>query len=178
MAFTAFRTWVLNEVITFTLLNQQVRDNGLILKTSIADDGTLAGILFSRTSANFIKNANTTLSDVTGLSFAIGASEVWLFWLALYYTSGTVPDLKFTFTVPAGCVGSHGLLDAQNSSSAGIEVVTAIPTSGSTQSALITGLAINSTTAGTIQLQAAQNVSDASDSKIFANSHIMAIKVG
>ncbi len=152
--------------------NTYIRDNLNFLNTEQP-----AWVKVNRTTAVFTKNANTTLSDVTGLSFAIAANETWLFWIALYYSSGTTPDLKFTFTVPSGCTGSQGFVGALNSTSASITVTTVIPAAGSAQVATISGLAINSTTAGTIQLQAAQNVSDASDSTIFANSHLLAVRI-
>lgn len=41
MAWTAPRTWVSGELVTAALMNSALRDNLLILKTSIADDGSL-----------------------------------------------------------------------------------------------------------------------------------------
>ena len=41
MAFTAFRTWAAGAVLTAAQLNEQLRDNGLILKTSLSDLGML-----------------------------------------------------------------------------------------------------------------------------------------
>ena len=37
------RTWTAGEVVTAAMMNQHVRDNMNILKTSIADDGTIRG---------------------------------------------------------------------------------------------------------------------------------------
>jgi len=42
MAWTAPRTWVSGELVTSTQLNEQLRDNLLLLKTNIADDGTIS----------------------------------------------------------------------------------------------------------------------------------------
>lgn len=41
MAWTAPRTWATSELVTALLLNAQLRDNLLILKTNIADDGSI-----------------------------------------------------------------------------------------------------------------------------------------
>jgi hypothetical protein len=41
MAWTAPRTWVAGETVTATMMNAHVRDNLLVLKTSIANDGSL-----------------------------------------------------------------------------------------------------------------------------------------
>ena len=41
MAFTSFRTWVAGDVLTAAQLNEQVKNNGLILKTSLSDLGML-----------------------------------------------------------------------------------------------------------------------------------------
>jgi hypothetical protein len=42
VSFTAYATAVAGSILTAAFWNQQVRDNGNVLKTSIADDGTLA----------------------------------------------------------------------------------------------------------------------------------------
>ncbi len=175
MTFTAFRTWVAGEVPTAALLNAQVRDNGLILKTSIADDGTLAGILFSRTTSDFIKNANTTLGDVSGLSFPIAASEVWLFYVGLSLDSSVTADIKLGLTAPSGATGRWG--NTLNAVSASIASNLTAATIGTDELYIITGLVVNSTNAGTVQLQAAQNTSDATNTTIFTHSHILAVKV-
>lgn len=175
MAFTAFRTWVAGEVPTDALLNAQIRDNGLILKTSIADDGTLSALLASRTTSDFIKNANTTLGDVTGLSFAIGASEVWAFLAAAYYISNASADLKYNLTVPSGASGRYGVSQGTQVT---IGTTIVLGTDGTDDSHVFVGTVVNSTTAGTVQLQAAQNSSHASNTTIYTNSSMLAVKIG
>lgn len=43
MSFTAYATAVAGSILTAAFWNQQVRDNGLVLKTSIANDGRING---------------------------------------------------------------------------------------------------------------------------------------
>lgn len=178
-SFTAFRTWVAGEVVTAALLNAQLRDNGIILKTSIADDGTLAGILFSRTTSDFVKNENTTLGDVTGLSFAIGANEVWMLRIIAILTSHTNADIKYDITVPSGAVGRWGVMRNALTLEATIGTpITGMATQGVDEHMIIHALVVNSTTPGSVQLQAAQNASHASNTTIYTHSHILATKVG
>ena len=71
MAFTTFRTWVPLEVVTAAMLNEQVRDNGNVLKTYIDNDGShrtlVKGFAFSSGQGNAGGGADTQLTsyDVT-----------------------------------------------------------------------------------------------------------------
>ena len=172
------KTWVNAETPTAAGYNVEFRDRFDILKTPIADDGTLAGLLFSRTTSNFVKNANTTFGDVTGLNFSIAATKVWLFWCSVYAKSGVTPGLKFRLTFPSGATGRWGVSRGTSEASGILTAVIAPGTTGNDSIYMCTGLVVNSTTPGTMQVQAAQNVSNASDSTIYTNSHILAVKVG
>lgn len=44
MAWTAPRTWIVGELVTETRLNEQVRDNLLVLKTGLTDAGKIIAI--------------------------------------------------------------------------------------------------------------------------------------
>lgn len=46
MAWTTPRTWIPGELVTATMMNEQIRDNMSILKTSINDDGSLKSAVF------------------------------------------------------------------------------------------------------------------------------------
>ncbi len=65
---TAPRTWVHGELVTETQLNQQIRDNELILKTSISNNGlTWSGAV---TLPNAVKVSGTKTDNVTVKSLA------------------------------------------------------------------------------------------------------------
>jgi hypothetical protein len=65
MAWTTPRTWAAGETVTSSMMNAHVRDNLNVLKTSIADDGTLV--------------APQTLSSQTGSVANVAATETTLF---------------------------------------------------------------------------------------------------
>jgi hypothetical protein len=178
---TATKTWS-SEILTDSGLNQYIGTSGNldVLKSSIADDGTLAGILFSRTTADFVKNANTTLADVTGLSFAIGSNDVWLFWVGASGISNTIADWKVGLTFPSGASGRWSALTGGSGGNQKSDVIANSLNCigvGSDEPLIMFGTVVNSSTAGTVQVQAAQNTSHASNTTIYTNSHILAIKV-
>ncbi len=73
---TAPRTWVHGELVTETQLNQQIRDNELILKTSISNNGTTwSGNV---TLPNAVKVSGTKTDNVTvkSLAYIDGANHV------------------------------------------------------------------------------------------------------
>jgi hypothetical protein len=151
--------------------NTYVRDNLNFLKTEKPD-----WVSVNRTTSDFIKNANTTLSDVTGLSFSIAASEAWLWWASVYFLSDVTADLKIGITFPSGAAGRYGGI-AEDSRSVVLSASTAFPSNGADELLIVAGLVVNSTTAGTLQIQAAQNASDVSNTTIYTHSSVLAIRV-
>lgn len=132
----------------------------------------------SRTLTNFTKNANDTLGDVTGLKGYIGASEVWAFEVQAQALIGGTPDIKIAFTVPAGAaVTGVGIL-GQTATLAGCyerssDFTAALALLGTGAEYLgASGVVVNSTTPGVVQMQAAQNTSTAEDTILYAQSFI------
>lgn len=138
-------------------------------------------------SADTTKNANTTLGDITGMSASLEASSTYIFWGYVAYSTGSTPDIKFAFSVPSGATGHwalHGVssgstnpgsLDATHATSFG---ATTLAAAGDTEGLMVrpTGYIVT-TNAGTIQMQFAQNSSDASDTTVKAGSWIAFQKV-
>lgn len=131
-----------------------------------------------RSTANFTKNNNVTLGDVTGLKGFIGASEVWAFTAFLQLTTVAAADIKMAFTLPAGATATGnysyqtgaGVLNARVSDwTASQSMATAAAGVG----AVLSGVVVNGTTAGSAQLQAAQDTLDVSDTIIYAQSFIV-----
>ncbi len=132
-----------------------------------------------RSTSNFTKNANVTLGDVTGIKFQMGASEVWAFEAHLGISTGATPDIKMAFTVPSGATatGKYSYLTGSgilNSYVSDWTAAQSMATAAAGVGAILSGIVVNSTTAGTVQLQAAQDTSDVSDTIIYAQSHITA----
>lgn len=137
----------------------------------------------------------TVLADVTGLGFAIGASatEIWLAEYYLLVTAANVTmDAKFGFTVPASAAMSWG---GQNGGSTGIPGFGFIVSTSSGQvpktaaeslaagtlnglaGIAITAIVFGGGTGGTVQLQYAQNTSDAGNLTVKKGSLLRATKV-
>ena len=130
-----------------------------------------------KTADQTLTQSNTTLQNVTDLLFAIGASEVWVFDMYILSNSGTTPDIKFDFAVPSGASGQHVCLSSAKAEENPIG--TKIVVNGEATNVISAHhiIVINSTTAGNVQLQAAQDASDASDTKVLANSCIVATQL-
>lgn len=142
--------------------------------------------LIRRTTSNFTKNANTTLADVTGLGFFVGASEVWGFEVIAEASLPATPAIKVAFTVPSGTTITGVVRALAAADDTGVyavrsaDLTTAV--TGLTFASVgvglrIFGTAVASSTAGIVQLQAAQNTSNASDSILYANSSIRAWRI-
>jgi hypothetical protein len=150
------------------------------VKTFNALPAGLSGILFARSTSDFTKNANITLTDVTGLSFAVGANDIWHFRFVLRGESSTAAGWRFTLTGPAAPTAVwFGIGSTQDAPSAGAGttftgIVAAGGAAGTSQLYEVVGLLRNGANAGTVQLQAAQNASDATNSIIRAESYVIA----
>jgi hypothetical protein len=141
---------------------------------------------YSRCDTTLTKNASTTLEDVSGLAFSVGASEVWAFQFYLYGRSSSTANFKFTLTGPSSptAVRFGGLNPAAaggvTSGDAFGDVIAlwgigAAPSVD--QGAIIHGLLRNGANAGTVQLQFAQNSSQAADSIIYVESYVLAWRI-
>lgn len=156
-----------------------------------------AGSAQARTTANQAI-ADATLTNITGLSFPIGASEVWVFEAMLIYDSTSTNELRVAATIPSGSVvwGGNGLATTGNAGVGDVNV-SAIASSGVgiaygggraagagvlRQVVMLRGTAANGPIPGTVQIQAAKAIntdtsSPADDATIFANSHITAKRI-
>lgn len=143
----------------------------------------IGGFKYGRLAADFTKNASVALSDVTALSFAVAASEVWAFRVAMRAASAAAADWRFRFTGPAaptsvwyGCTHTDGTNPAAAAAFSTDIFNTGF---GATIWNLVTleGLLRNGANAGTVQFQAAQWTSDVSNSVITAGAYIQAWRV-
>lgn len=120
------------------------------------------------------RTSNTTLTDDTELSFVIGANETWVAYLTLYFTGGA-GNAKITVTVPSGATGNYQ--DTQwNFTVQDFGVVDAITFSGGVAIVFVEIAVVNSSTAGTVHLQWAQNSSNITSSILKAFSSLVAVK--
>jgi hypothetical protein len=156
MAWTTPRTWTDGELVDDSILNTHIRDNFLAIGPTITR---------ARTTADVSVVASTTLANLTGISFAIGASEIWTVALHGMVSIDATGDYKSNWTVPSGATGHHWVVGAsvgasrQDFTTAAVLGVTATTEYGIDEFAAI----VNSTTAGTVQFQFAQNSASGTD---------------
>jgi hypothetical protein len=174
MAWTTPKTWSAGETLTAANFNTHIRDNSNMAMHTLA-----------RKTADQIVNNSTTLVNDTHLFVPTLANEVWLIDAWLLYDSGTTPDIKFAWTVPAGATFSWGASSSDSGAAnwANIGSPVALATTGSMafsclgagtiQGAALTGIAVIGGTAGNVQLQWAQNTLNASDTKVRLNSALV-----
>lgn len=139
-----------------------------------------------RKSSDQTVTSSTTLVNDSQLKFAIEASATYTFQAWLYvYAADATPDIKVTFTGPSGSTlfwSSSQVIFLANGST----TLTVVAPGGTTGDFFVDsnlrvvqlyGSILNSTTAGDVQLQFAQNTSSANGTSVKAGSYIMGIKV-
>jgi hypothetical protein len=134
---------------------------------------------YARQTANVTKNNSTVFGDLTGLSFTVGASQTWDFRYTLFCTSAAAADIKFTLTGPAAPTAiRYGLLGSDGGSSTAFSTATTMSTLGTVEQTLtLAGTLRNGTTAGTVQIQMAQNIADVSNTICSTDSAVIAWRI-
>lgn len=140
-----------------------------------------------RTTDSTPVNGSTTLVNDDTLLLPLAANDVLIFLLSLHYNSGATPDFKLAFTAPASPTRIRwAAVAAYHDHTGGVAVVAPVTSSGGTRTlngagadshALFAGIVTNGANAGNWQLQFAQNTSDASDTKILADSFLLGLYV-
>lgn len=149
--------------------------------------GTIAKVMTADQSIN----SSTTLTNVTDLVFAIGASETWVYeFRIIAWAQLDLTGIKLHFTVPAGASVSFSGYPLHDDTSSGYSLVGGGTTeqngdpldfipAGFTYTkgvVLVHAVVVNSTTAGNVQLQFAQSTSDATNLTFKAKSFGVGIK--
>jgi hypothetical protein len=154
---------VLDELITPTIWNADLVGNMNALMHPIAD----------KTSDQSIASS-TTLTNDTELAVTVAANEIWAFEWVLMIAANVTANAKIAFTFPTGgtlaLTGSGS--DAAGTFTRFRQSSTTTPTTASTISGtafyavpdatVLQGTFVNGGTGGTLQLQWAQNTSNAS----------------
>jgi hypothetical protein len=134
--------------------------------------------------------SNTVLQNLTNLAVPLPgtAGAIFQFQAVVFYNSNTTADIKFAFTIPAGATmrwGIHALATGAGGIS-GDMVAGSISVSGNTVAvggaaadamATFFGEVTMGATAGDLQMQAAQQTSDASATNVMTRSRIHAWRV-
>lgn len=133
-----------------------------------------------RKTADETVNNSAVLQSDDHLLFAIEASEVWAVQVFLIYQASAVADIKVAWSVPSGATGSHtsmfnagGPVNTWNATALG----TALRQDGAGVAvpviAMLWATIVNSTTAGTVNLQWAQNSAEATNAQVLTNSWLL-----
>lgn len=156
-----------------------INSDGEATFTDVSVDGFVKQEV-ARNESNFTANSNTTLANVTGLSFGIGASEVYRVECDLQCSANASGGLKVAFSVPSGAAVTGVVMFNAAAATVNTRSSDLTTASGSTSAVVyvrVVATVVNSSTAGTVQLQAAQNGSHASDSIIYAQSTLVATRL-
>jgi hypothetical protein len=132
------------------------------------------------------------LADITGLSVTVEANATYELRGLLLYSAAPAADVKVGFSTPAGVTGQWTVLGMNNGASVNTNasprwqsqndytetnqlgaVGVGITSTSTRCTALISGIVIVDSTAGTFQLRAAQQVADSSAVAIGVGSYIV-----
>lgn len=148
--------------------------------------------VFARKTGDESIASTTTLQNDDALFCAVAANKVYTVEVCAFYVGNETGDIKFAFTFPTGATvhffgligwdsdtgfntgGTHGTVEflaQQNQTSSPTGAVTGTA-STTTLGALLKGLIVVGSTAGTLQLQWAQRVSNATSTVVKAGSYM------
>jgi|1_EtaG_2_1085319.scaffolds.fasta_scaffold01904_12 hypothetical protein len=124
-------------------------------------------------------SSSTTLQADNELLFPVGINETWAFTICILFNSGTTPDFRLDFeSLPSGAAGNYTIVYAPTvQTSAALNNSLVVPGTGSDAMILLHGQVRTSAAAGNISLFWAQNTSNAGDTKVLADSILMAWRV-
>ena len=115
--------------------------------------------------------SNTTLADVTGFNLPIEAGKTYIFTISIVGTGNASGGVKFGVTGPtAAFVTGQVQVDGTSATASSLATIAGGATAAAVE-IFATGT-YKASANGTLQVQAAQNASHASDSKILAGSFI------
>ena len=178
MAYTTPRTWTDGELVTKAIMDVHVRDNF----------NAMGPHLIVRKTSDQSVTSSTVLVNDSVLVLPVGVSEIWHFTFFVVYTGASTGDIKIAFTFPSGgdirmsLIGRNaaGTVVDQNfstttSPTSSIDFAAAGTTFANTLP--LTGVFVNGGTGGNLQMQWAQQTSDATATIVKANSTLWAVKL-
>ena len=124
-------------------------------------------------------NNSTTLQDDDELLIAVGANETWIFNVLAFFDSGTIPDIKFSFSGPTGATALWSYIDSGSNVTKAMGEISyrAGGGAGYKRACHIKAVFWIGANAGDIKLRWAQNTGDASNTKVLTGSNIIATRL-
>lgn len=161
--------------------------SGNVIKKTLAETQTILGLpsaygnqlIVLKTADETVNNSTTPQAD-DALIIPVAASKTYAFRMMLFLScTSAAADFKFSFTYPTSCTMKwQGMLESvavASAPAAGLDQ-TGTLTQGGAASGFhvlhIEGVIINSTNAGSVTLNWAQNTATVADSKVLAGSYI------
>ena len=114
--------------------------------------------------------------DCTDIALEGLANSVYAVHLELAFNSGSTPDIKFGWTGPSGATLVWNIAFVAGHATLAIGDTLVIATSGE-QRVGLRGTVTFAATPGTLQLQMAQNVTDAGDTIVREDSYLLSCKI-
>lgn len=146
-----------------------------------AAGGGLTFAKIVKTADDTVKNSNTTFDDDAELVFAASANTIYSLIATLWITSGTVGDFKYRFTLPTSASGDmNDTFWSPLGGNGATQSVVSNQVAGTNGQACLQftcRFEIDST-AGDVQLQWAQNTSDATDTNVLLGSTFLVWEEG
>jgi hypothetical protein len=143
--------------------------------------GGAVGTTVVKTANETVTN-NITPQNDDHLFFPVGANETWAFRFTLYANVNATPDIRFAVTAPAGATCVVNFIDAEGATSNGNYGcgVTSASVPGNTANDVyeVVGTVVNGANAGNVQLQWAQNASNAAAVTVLSGSSLFATSEG
>lgn len=178
------RTWTTAELVTAAMMNEQIRDNlGILKDTVFNDDGEPTGAIYAaRQTADVTFNNDDVLDDLDDFSFPIGASQTWMYIGGSGFTSNGTAHVQWSTTAPAGASGGFGVTGTNPGVSTmwettfGNSINMQVPNTQDNM-AILFGFVVNGVTAGTVQIQGAQNTATVVNTIFYENSGLVAVRL-
>jgi len=155
------------------LLDLEVANKRYVDNSSGGTGQTFARVVKS---VDDVINSDTTLQDDSELKFTPNINKTYQVTLWLFYQSGSTPDIKIAMAFPSGATGFRHNSNFNLSANATTSWTTAQQpgTNGALQWQPFTGFVIMGATAGDINIQFAQRISDAGDTTMKQGSLLVA----
>jgi len=175
VAYTTPTTAVTGAVAPASMWNTGVRDNLLAMMHPIAVKANDESV-----------TSSAVLQPDNDLILPVGANEVWQFLFHVIEVAGTTGDLQIGFTFPTAGEISASVVAEDNAGTLNVTrwIGTTTPTPGNpfrgTTNAYvlpITGIFVNSTNAGNLTMQWAQNTSDGTATTVKKYSTLWAARL-
>jgi len=143
------------------------------------DSGGGSGLTFARIikSVDETINNDATLHNDLELFFAANANKTYLIWLSCFCTSGTAPDFRSAFSIPAGATGDKMTATwngVQDQATSDVTVVQTTTMAAGLRLIEFTNRIITAGTAGNINFQWGQQFSNAGDTTVNQGATLLA----